>query len=158
MQSFSLISLLVGLAAAFPLDSVSSRRAWLRGLIALPFVGSELVRRPIPAEAAETEQDVYFGVGCFWHIQHEFVVAERSVLQRGDSQLTSRAGYAGGKAVGDGGRVCYHNILSVADYGRLGHGEVVGISLPDDQVVPFTKFYFSLFNPRTKGALLWNRT
>jgi hypothetical protein len=31
---------------------------------------------------------------------------------------------------------------------------VVGMSLPPDQIVPFSKVYFSLFDPRTKGALL----
>ena len=28
--------------------------------------------------------DCYFGCGCFWHVQHELVNAERYVLQRGD--------------------------------------------------------------------------
>eukprot|EP00568_Trieres_chinensis_P004342 CAMPEP_0183303442 /NCGR_PEP_ID=MMETSP0160_2-20130417/8881_1 /TAXON_ID=2839 ORGANISM="Odontella Sinensis, Strain Grunow 1884" /NCGR_SAMPLE_ID=MMETSP0160_2 /ASSEMBLY_ACC=CAM_ASM_000250 /LENGTH=127 /DNA_ID=CAMNT_0025466349 /DNA_START=59 /DNA_END=439 /DNA_ORIENTATION=+ len=53
---------------------------------------------PAPALAA-TEgplADVYFGVGCFWHIQHEFVEAERRLLGRSDDRLTSRTGYAGG--------------------------------------------------------------
>lgn len=52
--------------------------------------------------------DVYFGCGCFWHVQHEFVVAERNILGRSDDQLTSRAGYAGGKGGAssiDGGKV-----------------------------------------------------
>ena len=115
--------------------------------------GSAALRRPLPAEATDVmEQDVYFGVGCFWHIQHEFVQAERSLLERKDDQLTSKAGYAGGRSTGEGGKVCYHNFQSVADYGRLGHGEVVGMTLPQDKVVAFTETYFSLFNPRTKGT------
>lgn len=32
--------------------------------------------------------EVYFGVGCFWHVQHELVGAERKILSRGDDQLT----------------------------------------------------------------------
>jgi hypothetical protein len=32
---------------------------------------------------------------CFWHIQHEFIEGERSILARDDHQLTSAAGYAG---------------------------------------------------------------
>jgi peptide methionine sulfoxide reductase MsrA len=98
------------------------------------------------------EENVYFGVGCFWHIQFCFIQAERDLLQRGDKQLTSLAGYAGGKSVGNQGQVCYHNMQFLADYGRMGHGEVVGMSLPSDQIVPFAKVYFSLFDPRTKGA------
>jgi hypothetical protein len=72
-------------------------------------------------------------------------------LGRKDSELTSQTGYAGGSAIGKEGQVCYHNMQSVADYGRLGHGEVVGMSIPAEEIVPFTEYYFSLFNPRTKG-------
>ena len=71
-------------------------------------------------------------MGCFWHVQHEFVDAERSLLGRGDDQLTALAGYAGGKQTGKDtnrpgnkeGIVCYHNLQGVADYGKLGYGEV----------------------------------
>jgi peptide methionine sulfoxide reductase MsrA len=97
--------------------------------------------------------DVYFGVGCFWHIQHEFVQAERDILGRDDHQLTSRAGYAGGKATDGEGRVCYHNLQFVADYGRLGHGEAVGMSIPEDKIPDFASVYFDLFNPRTKDRV-----
>lgn len=41
----------------------------------------------------------------------------------------------------------------MADYGALGHGEVVGMRIPSDEILPFTEFYFSLFDPRTKGEL-----
>ncbi|KAL3822827.1 hypothetical protein ACHAXA_011464 [Cyclostephanos tholiformis] len=47
--------------------------------------------------------DVYFGCGCFWHVQHEFVEAERRILGRTDPELTSGAGYAGG----GGGEGCW---------------------------------------------------
>lgn len=97
--------------------------------------------------AADDETDVYFGVGCFWHIQHEFVDAERKLLGRGDHQLTSRAGYAGGTKTGSEGRVCYHNFQGLADYGKLGHGEVVGMRLPEKSIGEFAKVYFSLFAP-----------
>jgi hypothetical protein len=47
----------------------------------------------------------------------------------------SRAGYAGGTKLGKDtnkpgseGIVCYHNMLNVADYGSLGHGEVSSVS------------------------------
>jgi len=96
--------------------------------------------------------DVYFGVGCFWHIQHEFVEAERTMLGRTDKTLTSLTGYAGGTATGKDGLVCYHNFQSIGDYGRLGHGEVVGMTLPSNKVKDFAAVYFSLFDPKTKGA------
>ena len=51
---------------------------------------------------------------CFWHIQHEFIEGERSILGRNDHQLTSAAGYAGGKSTDSEGRVCYHNFQGVA--------------------------------------------
>lgn len=88
---------------------------------------------------------------CFWHIQHEFVEGERKILGRNDHQLTSRTGYAGGTATDDEGRVCYHNFQRVADYGKLGHGEVVGMTIPQSKIGDFADLYFSLFDPRTKG-------
>jgi peptide methionine sulfoxide reductase MsrA len=92
--------------------------------------------------------DVYFGVGCYWHIQHEFVEAERRFLSRADSELTSRTGYAGGTATDKEGRVCYHNFQGVADYGKLGHGEVVGMRIPQTSIGDFAKEYFSLFTEK----------
>jgi len=104
----------------------------------------------------EEEQDIlentvslYFGVGCFWHIQHEFVMAERSILERDDRHLTSATGYAGGTKTGSEGRVCYHNFQGIADYGKLGHGEVVHMKLPPNRVKQFAQLYFSLFDSDT---------
>ena len=106
------------------------------------------------ASTAQPLDNVYFGAGCFWHVQHEMVSAERSILNRKDGELTSLTGYAGGTNGGKGGtdkegRVCYHNFQSVADYGQLGHGEVVGIYIPRDTVGEFAEEYFKLFG--TKG-------
>eukprot|EP01041_Mallomonas_annulata_P007418 gene7417-15155_t len=94
---------------------------------------------------------VYFGVGCFWHVQHEFVQAEKNILGRSDYQITATAGYAGGTKVGKGGSipgkgaVCYYNLQGVADYGSLGHGEVVGMKIPSEAYGQFADEYFSLF-------------
>jgi hypothetical protein len=126
-------------------------------------VGTTTFGVPFPvvaAAAADTDDATsewyYFGAGCFWHMQHEFIQAERTILGRTDpNQYTSLAGYAGGTRTDENGRVCYHNLLGVADYGKLGHGEVVGMKLPssknDSVVTEFAKFYFTLFNPKTKG-------
>lgn len=89
--------------------------------------------------------DVYFGGGCFWHIQHEFVEAEKRILQRNDGEITSRAGYAGGKKPDGDGLVCYHNGQNIADYGKLGYGEVVGMRIPQSAIGDFATEYFSLY-------------
>ena len=107
---------------------------------------------PTTAAAAPDQSSIYFGVGCFWHVQHEFIEAEKTILGRGERDYTALAGYAGGTKLGvDTNRpgnklVCYHNLQQIADYGRLGHGEVVGMTVPSDKVVDFSKVYFSLFD------------
>lgn len=75
--------------------------------------------------------DVYFGCGCFWHVQHEFVTLEMSAFCRQDNHITARTSYAGGTSVGPDGLVCYHNWEQKADYGELGHTEVVALTLPE---------------------------
>merc|ERR1719183_180368 len=124
------------------------RRAFL-GAVAVASAGAALGLGlgPSPAVAADPVTDVYFGVGCFWHIQHEFVEAERNLLERSDKQLTSRTGYAGGTQTKDG-KICYHNFQSFADYGKMGHGEVVGMSIPESSIGDFAKEYFNLFTPK----------
>ena len=82
------------------------RRGFLRSLSSIATLASLPELMTSPAIADETQinplTDVYFGVGCFWHIQHEFIEAERKLLGRSDEQLTSRAGYAGGTKTKDG--------------------------------------------------------
>lgn len=106
-------------------------------------------RQALADATDETLVDVYFGVGCYWHIQHEFVQAERDILGRTDLQLTARTGYAGGTDIGPEGRVCYHNFENIADYGKLGHAEVVGLKIPGSAIQNFSEVYFDLFNPET---------
>ena len=134
-----------------------SRRALLDGILTAAVAGemasAPWIARAVAAdEAVAPLESVYFGVGCFWHIQHEFVEAERTLLGRGDAELTSLTGYAGGLAVGEEGRLCYHNLRGIADYGKLGHGEVVGLKLPQDKIVDFSEVYFGLYDPQTGGA------
>jgi hypothetical protein len=33
----------------------------------------------------------------------------------------------------------------------MGHGEVVGMTIPQSKIQDFAALYFSLFNPKTKG-------
>ena len=135
-----------------------NRRTLMAGLVTAA-LGSVTTAAPATAEptvepTATPLESVYFGVGCFWHIQHEFVAAEGELLGRSNRELTSVTGYAGGKAADSFGRVCYHNFQQVADYGKLGHGEAVGMQLPTDKIVEFAAIYFSLFNPKTLGACM----
>lgn len=118
----------------------------MTGIVASPQLGIAAV-----AETRGNDEliDIYFGCGCFWHVQHEFVQAERNILQRSDEELTSRAGYAGGKKSGssvDGGKVCYHNAQNIADYGKLGHAEVVSLRIPTSKFEEFAKEYCKLFD------------
>ena len=112
------------------------------------------------AQAAVNDDElieVYFGCGCFWHVQHEFVEAERRILGRGGKNnnndddvlsITSRAGYAGGKAGMLNGKVCYHNAAQISDYGKLGHAEVVRLQIPSSSFPQFAKEYVALFNDK----------
>mmetsp|Transcript_8445 Transcript_8445/g.14162 ORF Transcript_8445/g.14162 Transcript_8445/m.14162 type:complete len:145 (+) Transcript_8445:1113-1547(+) len=100
--------------------------------------------------------EVYFGVGCFWHVQHEFVKAEKAFLGRSDAELTSLTGYAGGNRLGSNSNlpqlgqsvVCYHNMQGVADYGKMGHGEVVRVKIPAKMFEAFASVYLSLFDKK----------
>eukprot|EP00490_Sorites_sp_Unknown_P009446 CAMPEP_0114697920 /NCGR_PEP_ID=MMETSP0191-20121206/74303_1 /TAXON_ID=126664 /ORGANISM="Sorites sp." /LENGTH=245 /DNA_ID=CAMNT_0001997571 /DNA_START=28 /DNA_END=765 /DNA_ORIENTATION=+ len=86
---------------------------------------------------------VYFGCGCFWHVQHEFVVEEITKLCRSGSDLTARTAYAGGTKTEEG-LVCYHNAMGKADYGQLGHSEVVSMTLPVSAFSSFAKKFWEI--------------
>jgi hypothetical protein len=122
----------VKMTAGIPPPGLQRRQAVMQGAAALLFSGGLGVAGEAAADESE-EVDVYFGVGCFWHVQvccysvligccpsphltislpspspsphhllqHEFVEAEKRVLGRSDEQLTSLAGYAGGRRVGE---------------------------------------------------------
>jgi peptide methionine sulfoxide reductase MsrA len=47
--------------------------------------------------------------------------------------------------VGKNKEVCYHNLRGLADYGSLGHGEVVQVKIPTDKYADFAQEYISLF-------------
>mmetsp|Transcript_39 Transcript_39/g.78 ORF Transcript_39/g.78 Transcript_39/m.78 type:complete len:304 (-) Transcript_39:101-1012(-) len=133
----------------------SSRRTFMKNLgaavVGTTTAASFITSNPAFADddivvSNQDEIEVYFGCGCFWHVQHEFVEAERKILGRSDSQITSRAGYAGGKAGAMDGKVCYHNAGQIADYGKLGHAEVVRLQIPKDKFEDFAVEYFNLFD------------
>lgn len=130
-------------------EDVATRRSFLTGLATASATIASIATTAYPSPARATDEeliDVYFGCGCFWHVQHEFVEAERKILGRSDDQITSRAGYAGGKAGAVDGKVCYHNGANVADYGKLGHAEVVSMKIPSGKFYDFAVEYCKLFD------------
>ena len=95
-----------------------------------------------PALAADEVVPVYFGQGCFGTCSTSS--SSTSARCSTATARAQRARYAGGKAL-DKNRVCYHNMRSVADYGKLGHTEVVGLQVPAGRVGDFADRYFDLF-------------
>ena len=89
--------------------------------------------------------DVYVGAGCFWHIQHELVKWEQTVLGRSPDEITAVVGYAGAALVDGGGNtqkaVCY-NTKDETDYGAMGHTEVVAIKVPKSRLEAFLRDVF----------------
>lgn len=88
--------------------------------------------------------NVYFGCGCFWHMQHAFVLQEMSELCRQGEDITARTAYAGGSKTGPDGLVCYHNSQGTADYGQMGHSEVVSMKVPEAAFGSFAAKFFEL--------------
>lgn len=115
--------------------------AWARGLLAALTVVAVVASGAARPARADSNVGIFFGQGCFWHLQHEFVKQEEADLGRKGDQITSLVGYAGGKEVGKDGNVCYHNFVMAPDYGQMGHTEVVNVSVPESQVGKFAKEY-----------------
>jgi len=93
------------------------------------------VEAPLPPAPAPTTT-VYFGNGCFWGRQRDFVETEMRALSRPPERVSAVAGYAGGQGAGGqvagagpGGRVCYHFNDPRQVYERLGHAEVVAVDV-----------------------------
>eukprot|EP00286_Rhodomonas_abbreviata_P024271 CAMPEP_0181312608 /NCGR_PEP_ID=MMETSP1101-20121128/13791_1 /TAXON_ID=46948 /ORGANISM="Rhodomonas abbreviata, Strain Caron Lab Isolate" /LENGTH=267 /DNA_ID=CAMNT_0023419477 /DNA_START=72 /DNA_END=875 /DNA_ORIENTATION=- len=111
-----------------------------------------------PTSADTMDIQVYFGSGCFWHVQHEMIVAEGKILGRSEKDSTAIAGYAGGTKVGTDGKVCYHNMNDDSDYGDMGHSEAVGVKIPESNFPEFVTEFFDLFidgeraDPQDRGG------
>lgn len=98
--------------------------AWLFGVFVVRGGGTE----------TENQVKLYFAVGCFWHVQHSFIKAEETILQRSGVNLTSLAGYAGAKIPGT---ACYYDEKVTA--------EVVGLEIPSESISKFAEIYFKHF-------------
>ena len=115
-------------------------------------------RRMQPPPSPPPQVSLYFGAGCFWHVQHELVEHETGRISRSGAAITAMAGYAGGTGEDSTGLVCYHNDKNLADYAALGHTEVVEVTIPAEAVESFAQKYFALFkngiraDPQDKGG------
>ena len=148
--------------AAGPARAAAAASAAAAAPAAAPSVVASLASLA-PAPSYPT---VYFGNGCFWGRQHDFVEAESKELGRKPEQLTSVTGYAGGaRGAAPDGRVCYYYANDASVYERRGHAEVVRVGLappgssnstPEEQeksMRAFARVYFSQFVPRkTRGG------
>mmetsp|Transcript_87045 Transcript_87045/g.186562 ORF Transcript_87045/g.186562 Transcript_87045/m.186562 type:complete len:316 (-) Transcript_87045:34-981(-) len=108
-----------------------------RSRTALVLVGAIILSCPAPG--ASKDVSVYFGCGCFWHVQHEFIHAEQAILGRNSATYTALAGYAGGNSLNRESMVCYD------DYAGHGHTEVVGLRIPENSISAFADVYWDLF-------------
>ena len=142
----TLSSLLVSPARALDAEEAVEASAAARSLIsAAPALGD--------LAAVAPGAEVYFGNGCFWGRQHEFVQTEREQLGRSNDEVSSLVGYAGGfSAKGKDGKVCYYYGSPDTVYERLGHGEVVCTVLSDsspekaqEDLRAFARTYFANF-------------
>eukprot|EP00930_Biecheleria_cincta_P059062 TRINITY_DN44831_c0_g1_i1.p1 TRINITY_DN44831_c0_g1~~TRINITY_DN44831_c0_g1_i1.p1 ORF type:complete len:241 (-),score=54.65 TRINITY_DN44831_c0_g1_i1:120-842(-) len=116
-------------------------------LLSVLLSGCESASLPAPCKhpvGSSKNVSVYFGCGCFWHMQHAFVLQEITELCRESSSLTARTAYGGGKNTGAGGLVCYHNMLGEADYGQMGHAEIVTMDVPEAKLSDFAKKFWEL--------------
>lgn len=109
------------------------------GGFALPALATVLFQRCYAADV-----EVYFGCGCFWHVQYAFAGLEQSLLNRTGSQVTARTAYAGSVQTGPDGLVCYHNPEGIADYAAMGHAEAVSVSMPEQSVDAFVATFWQV--------------
>lgn len=127
------------LVALTPLEETRRSKTMPSALLVLVRVLTFAASVRRACAGTEDAVSVYFGSGCFWHVQHEFIAAEQQILKRNDSQLTALVGYAGGTKLNADGNACY------GDYEELGHTEVVRLTLPVDKLPEFAGLFWSLF-------------
>eukprot|EP00195_Chlamydomonas_chlamydogama_P012112 CAMPEP_0202897334 /NCGR_PEP_ID=MMETSP1392-20130828/6121_1 /ASSEMBLY_ACC=CAM_ASM_000868 /TAXON_ID=225041 /ORGANISM="Chlamydomonas chlamydogama, Strain SAG 11-48b" /LENGTH=296 /DNA_ID=CAMNT_0049582943 /DNA_START=108 /DNA_END=999 /DNA_ORIENTATION=- len=109
-----------------------------------------------PATSSKTlPETVYFGNGCFWGRQKDFVDTELA-LGRPPEQVSSLVGYAGGAQAGPGDKVCYYYSDPRTVYEKLGHAEVVQLNISGDvgdARQEFRRFADTYFNQFRKTPL-----
>lgn len=111
------------------------------------------------ADPAPAPTTIYFGNGCFWGRQKDFVDVEQQVLNRPPERVSAVVGYAGGRSTSPDGKVCYYYSNNRANvYERLGHAEVVSVQLDageaaKKQMEAFAQQYFEQFRRLPWGGM-----
>lgn len=114
------------------------------------------------SNSTEEVQPIYFGNGCFWGRQYDFINAEKNTLNRSTQELSAIVGYAGGKQTSPSGKTCYYyNPDRSTVYEKLGHAEVVKVDLKPDgtlnqteQFRELAKIYFKQFRRLPNGKYI----
>jgi peptide methionine sulfoxide reductase MsrA len=111
----------------------------------------------VASTAATAVEPVFFGNGCFWGRQKDFVDAEMA-LGRQPGDISAVVGYAGGKLKPSQNKVCYYYAPEDTVYERLGHAEVVQVELRGDeraeQFRRLARVYFSQFRQLPGGKMM----
>lgn len=97
--------------------------------------------------SAQEGTTVFFGNGCFWGRQKDFIETERKVLGRTEAEISGLVGYAGGKGSASADdTVCYFYSDRKTVYEDKGHAEVVNLRLDkgreEEEIRAFAKTYF----------------
>lgn len=110
-------------------------------------------------DASDNTTPIYFGNGCFWGRQKDFVDVEKALGREG-GRISAITGYAGGaKGAGPGDKVCYYYGPKQAVYEELGHAEVVQMELRGEtaqtrrQMEAFADTYFGQFRKTPFGMM-----
>eukprot|EP00238_Polyblepharides_amylifera_P002839 CAMPEP_0196584968 /NCGR_PEP_ID=MMETSP1081-20130531/49174_1 /TAXON_ID=36882 /ORGANISM="Pyramimonas amylifera, Strain CCMP720" /LENGTH=243 /DNA_ID=CAMNT_0041906363 /DNA_START=52 /DNA_END=783 /DNA_ORIENTATION=+ len=104
----------------------------------------------------DSKVSVYFGSGCFWGRQKDFVDAEQGQLSRHIEEVSALVGYAGGKP-GLAERSCYYGSPAKWVYENQGHAEVTQVDLRglqpeiNAQMALFSTTFFDQFEDTGHG-------
>jgi len=105
-------------------------------------------------DSASSSTEIFWGNGCFWGRQKDFIDTELRLGRSADA-VTARVGYAGGATPSQ--RVCYYYSSPDTVYEKLGHAEVVQVSLRNEaaesELREFAKTYFSQFKRTPLGMM-----
>jgi len=113
-----------------------------------------VVSAALPAAALADITPVYFGNGCFWGRQKDFVDTEMA-LGRTMPEVSAVVGYAGGRSKESA--TCYYYNAPDSVYEKQGHAEVVQVALSEGdaerQFARFAETYMRQFQRTPAGMV-----
>ncbi|KAL3788258.1 hypothetical protein HJC23_011890 [Cyclotella cryptica] len=132
-------------------NAASSRRGFFNEVsssAALLFISS-LSGFSSPSFAQEDDDDlidVYFGCGELLLARPTRIRGSRTTHSVPPRRPTHLSRWLRGGKSSVNGKVCYHNAANIADYGSLGHAEVVSLRIPPRSFGEFAAEYCKLFD------------